>query len=91
MNNPTGVILISICFPFVSYANTFLVQIFDRESKRERILEARMREFRLKMRQAEEGSPIAVASEVDLTVGDKDLAEATTDYMQLVKKELAAM
>ncbi|CAG9567629.1 unnamed protein product [Danaus chrysippus] len=68
-----------------------LTAIFERESKRERILEARMREFRLKLRQAEEGSPIAVASEVDLTVGDKDLAEATSDYMQLVKKELAAM
>lgn len=66
-------------------------QIFDRESKRERILEARLREIRLKMRQAEEGSPKASATDIDPTQNDRDLAEATADYQSQVKKELAAM
>lgn len=65
--------------------------MLERESKRERILEARMREIRLKLRQAEEGSPAASVTEFDPSVGDRDLAEATADYMQAVKKELAAM
>ncbi|CAH0726408.1 unnamed protein product, partial [Brenthis ino] len=66
-----------------------LTAIFERESKRERILEARMREFRLKLRQTEGGgSP--VVSEVEVA-GDRDLADATTEYMQIVKKELAAL
>ncbi|CAG4991625.1 unnamed protein product [Colias eurytheme] len=68
-----------------------LTAIFEREAKRERILEARMREIRLKLRQAEEGSPAASVSDFDPAAGDRDLAEATADYMQAVKKELAAM
>ncbi|XP_050361586.1 dynein axonemal intermediate chain 2-like [Nymphalis io] len=68
---------------------SLLTAIFERESKRERILEARMREFRLKLRQAEEGSPTVGASELELAVGDRDLAEAGAEYAQLVKKELA--
>ncbi|XP_022112334.2 dynein axonemal intermediate chain 2 isoform X1 [Pieris rapae] len=68
-----------------------LTAMFERESKRERILEARMREIRLKLRQAEEGSPAASVTEFDPSVGDRDLAEATSEYMQGVKKELAAM
>lgn len=64
------------------------LQIFERESKRERILEARMREFRLKLRTAGEGSPVASDTEV---TGDRDLSDAATEYMHLVKKELAAM
>lgn len=67
-------------------------QILDRESKRERILEARMREIRLKLRQAEEGSLPVIASEAELAaVGDRDLADASAEYMQTVKKELTAM
>lgn len=65
--------------------------MFDRESKRERILETRMREIRLKLRQAEEGSPRTSLGEPDPAAGDRDLAEATADYMQQAKKELAAM
>ncbi|CAK1550175.1 unnamed protein product [Leptosia nina] len=68
-----------------------LTAIFERESKRERILEARMREIRLKLRQAEEGSPAASVTEFDSSAGDKDLAEATAEYVQAVKKELAAL
>ncbi|XP_026490548.2 dynein intermediate chain 3, ciliary-like [Vanessa tameamea] len=68
---------------------SLLTAMFERESKRERILEARMREFRLKLRQAEEGSPTVAASELELAVGDRDLAEAAAEYAQLVKKELA--
>lgn len=63
--------------------------MFERESKRERILEARMREFRLKLRQAEEGS-VASAGEAE-PVGDRDLADAAAEYLQAVRKELAAI
>lgn len=59
----------------------------EREAKRERILEARMREIRLKQRQAEEGSPAASLSELDPSLGDKDLAEAALEYLAQVKKE----
>ena len=65
--------------------------MLERESKRERILEARMREIKVKQRQAEEGSPAHSASEVDATIGDKDLADAQFEYMQVAKKELAAL
>ncbi|XP_049885498.1 dynein axonemal intermediate chain 2-like [Pectinophora gossypiella] len=68
-----------------------LTAIFERESKRERILEARLREIRLKQRQAEEGTPQTSATDLDPTAGDRDLAEAGTDFMQQVKKELALM
>lgn len=43
------------------------------------------------MRQAEEGSPKASATDIDPTLNDRDLAEATADYLSQVKKELAAM
>lgn len=68
-----------------------ILQMFEREGKRERILEARMREFRLKLRQAEEGSPVPSTIEIDPTIGDRDLSTATQEYMLTVKKELAAM
>lgn len=68
-----------------------LTAVFERESKRERILEARTRELRLKMRQAEEGSPAASVASMEQAIGDRDLAEATGDYMAQVKKELLAM
>ncbi|CAB3248003.1 unnamed protein product [Arctia plantaginis] len=69
-----------------------LTSMFEREAKRERILEARMREIRLKLRAAEEGEPVvAVASVMDTTIGDKDLQEATVEYYAVAKKELAAM
>lgn len=55
----------------------------DRENKRERILEARMREIRLKMRQDRDCGPLA--SESDTTTTDKDLEEATDEYMQTIK------
>lgn len=68
-----------------------LTNMFEREAKREKILEARLREIRLKQRQAEEGSPVASATDMEAAIGDRDLAEATADFMQVVKKELASM
>ncbi|XP_061706639.1 dynein axonemal intermediate chain 2-like [Cydia pomonella] len=68
-----------------------MLAIFERETKREKILEARLREIRLKQRQAEEGSPRHSLGLDDPSVGDRDLAEATQDYLNVVKKELAAM
>lgn len=66
--------------------------MFEREAKRERILEARLREIRLKMRQAEEGSPGGGSTtDMDYALGDKDLAEATAAYTQQVKRELTMM
>lgn len=62
---------------------TWMFQILDRENKRERILEARMRELRLKMRQDHGGPQV---TESDPTAGDKDLIEATTEYEQTVKE-----
>ncbi|KAJ0181519.1 hypothetical protein K1T71_002241 [Dendrolimus kikuchii] len=68
-----------------------LTAMFEREAKRERILEARLREIRLKQRQAEEGSPKGSVGELEPTLGDRDLAEAAQQYLQHVKKELAAI
>ncbi|XP_063839163.1 dynein intermediate chain 3, ciliary-like [Ostrinia nubilalis] len=65
--------------------------MLEREAKRERILEARLREIRLKMRQAEEGSPTHSIGEPDPAVGDRDLADAAAEYTALVKKEMASM
>ncbi|CAG9087823.1 unnamed protein product [Plutella xylostella] len=61
-----------------------LTHILDRENKRERILEARMRELRLRMRQDRDGG--AAAAESDPTAGDKDLVEATAEYEQTVSE-----
>lgn len=67
--------------------------MLEREAKRERILEARLREIRLKQRQAEEG--VGMESEADpateAAIGDRDLAEAGGTYIQQVKRELAAI
>ncbi|XP_049881282.1 dynein axonemal intermediate chain 2-like [Pectinophora gossypiella] len=68
-----------------------LQAIIDRETKRERILEARAREIRVKQKQADEASPAASITDLEQTIGDHDLNEATTDYMQILKKELASM
>ncbi|XP_035446046.1 dynein intermediate chain 3, ciliary [Spodoptera frugiperda] len=67
-----------------------LTAVFERESKRERILEARMREIKLKQRQAE-GSPVHSASEMEATLGDRDLLEAAQEFMQITRKEFAAL
>ncbi|CAG4950396.1 unnamed protein product [Colias eurytheme] len=60
-----------------------LTHILERENKRERILEARMRELRLKMRQDRDVGPQVI--ENDPAVNDRDLEEATAEYMQTVK------
>lgn len=65
--------------------------MLEREAKRERILEARMREIRLKMKQAEEGSPTHSIGEPDPAAGDRDLADAGAEYFADVKKALAAL
>lgn len=59
-------------------------QILERENKRERILEARMRELRLKMRQDRDCGQ--QTTDNDPTSNDKDLEEATADYMQTVSE-----
>ncbi|KAJ8729776.1 hypothetical protein PYW08_001357 [Mythimna loreyi] len=64
-----------------------LTQVLERESKRERILEARQREIKLRQRQAEEVTPSAVSLASD-GVGDADLDAAAADYLAVVKKEL---
>ncbi|XP_047503605.1 dynein intermediate chain 3, ciliary [Pieris napi] len=61
-----------------------LTHILERENKRERILEARMRELRLKMRQDRDGNQ--PPAEVDPGVNDRDLEEATAEYMQMVNE-----
>ncbi|KAH9636220.1 hypothetical protein HF086_007172 [Spodoptera exigua] len=65
-------------------------QVLERESKRERILEARLREIRLKQRQAE-GSPVHSSTDLDATLGDRDLHEAAQEFLQVTRKELAAL
>ncbi|XP_026738422.1 dynein intermediate chain 2, axonemal-like isoform X2 [Trichoplusia ni] len=67
---------------------TLLTAILERESRREKILEARLREIRLKQRQADEASPTHSASDVDATLGDRDLNEAAHEFLQITKKEL---
>ncbi|GBP14928.1 Dynein intermediate chain 2, axonemal [Eumeta japonica] len=69
-----------------------LTSMFERESKRERILEARLREIRLKLKQAEE-PPAVVGSAlaIDPTVGDRDLLQAQAEYFQIAKKEFQSM
>ncbi|GBP15411.1 Dynein intermediate chain 3, ciliary [Eumeta japonica] len=62
-----------------------LTHILERENKRERILEARMRELRLKMRQERDAAPPA---EPDSAHADSDLAEATAEYTQAVDEQL---
>lgn len=59
-----------------------LTHVLDRENKRERILEARMRELRLKMRQG--GNANEPAVETDPSMNDRDLEEATAEYMQTI-------
>ncbi|KAI8426341.1 hypothetical protein MSG28_005197 [Choristoneura fumiferana] len=61
-----------------------LTHILDRENKRERILEARMREMRLRMRQDRDGAQ--QNTETDHTANDRDLEEATTEYMQTISE-----
>ncbi|CAB3231593.1 unnamed protein product [Arctia plantaginis] len=69
-----------------------MTAMFEREAKREKILEARLREIRLKLRTGEEGEPlVAVTSLLDTTIGDKDLHEATAEYFTIAKKEIASM
>lgn len=63
-------------------------QILERENKRERILEARMREMRLKMRQDRDGGQPQL-SESDPTTNDRDLEEASAEYQQIVNDLLA--
>ncbi|KPJ08451.1 Dynein intermediate chain 2, axonemal [Papilio machaon] len=62
-----------------------LTAMFERESKRERILESRLRELRLKQRQPAAGGASALA----LTTPAADLAAVTAQYAQTVRRELA--
>ncbi|KAL0822625.1 hypothetical protein ABMA28_004658 [Loxostege sticticalis] len=61
-----------------------LTHILDRENKRERILEARMRELRLKMRQDRDNGQ--QTSDSDATGTDRDLEEASSEYMQMISE-----
>ncbi|RVE54189.1 hypothetical protein evm_001016 [Chilo suppressalis] len=60
-----------------------LTQILDRENKRERILEARMRELRLKMRQ---DHGVQQGNDNDTANSDRDIEEATAEYMQMINE-----
>ncbi|XP_023938996.2 dynein axonemal intermediate chain 2-like [Bicyclus anynana] len=64
-----------------------LTAVLERESRRERVLEARARELRLKLRQAEEGSAAASEEPPD----ERALADAAAEYAALVRRELAAL
>nr|XP_049708361.1 dynein intermediate chain 3, ciliary-like isoform X1 [Helicoverpa armigera] len=66
-----------------------LTALLDRESRRERILEARLREIRLKQRQAEEASPAPSLASLDAP--PEDLHHLAADYFAQVKKEHAAL
>ncbi|CAG9561133.1 unnamed protein product [Danaus chrysippus] len=59
-----------------------LTHILERENKRERILEARMRELRLKMRQDRDVGH----TEGDSAPTDKDLEEAANEYLLMVQQ-----
>ncbi|XP_068621454.1 dynein axonemal intermediate chain 2-like [Battus philenor] len=63
-----------------------LTAMLERESKRERILESRLRELRLKQRQPERG-----ASALALAAPPADLGAVTQQYNQTVRRELANM
>ncbi|CAK1586260.1 unnamed protein product [Parnassius mnemosyne] len=65
-----------------------LTHILERENKRERILEARMRELRLKMRQDRDGGQAQV-TESDATNNERDLEEATAEYNQTINELMA--
>ncbi|XP_049873987.1 dynein intermediate chain 3, ciliary [Pectinophora gossypiella] len=65
-----------------------LTHILERENKRERILEARARELRLRMRQDRDGGQ--QMGDNDPTSNDRDLEEATAEYVQSVN-ELQAL
>ncbi|XP_068618703.1 dynein intermediate chain 3, ciliary [Battus philenor] len=65
-----------------------LTHILDRENRRERILEARMRELRLKMRQDRDNGPV-LAQETDPATNDRDLEEASAEYNQVVNNLLS--
>ncbi|CAG5025617.1 unnamed protein product [Parnassius apollo] len=65
-----------------------LTHILERENKRERILEARMRELRLKMRQDRDCGQAQV-TESDATNSDRDLEEATAEYNHTINELMA--
>lgn len=65
--------------------------MFERESKRERILEARMREIRLKMKVRSGQAPGGGAGATDQISGnDQDVLDAETEFRQIVEKEAKA-
>uniref|UniRef100_A0A2A4JFG7 Uncharacterized protein n=1 Tax=Heliothis virescens TaxID=7102 RepID=A0A2A4JFG7_HELVI len=66
-----------------------LTALLERESRRERILEARLREIRLRQRQAEEATPVESLASLDATVDD--LQHHAAEYFAQVKKEHAAL
>ena len=62
--------------------------MFERESKRERILEARMRELRLKMKVRSGQAPGGGAGATDQISGnDQDIFDAEVEFRQIVEKE----
>lgn len=67
--------------------------MFERESKRERILEARMRELRLKMKvkSGQQGPGGGGGATGDQTSGsDQDVLDAEVEYRQIVEREAKA-
>lgn len=74
----------NVFFPCLTFVFHISLQILERENKRERILEARMREMRLRMRQDRDGAQ--QVTETDHTANDRDLEEATAEYMQTISE-----
>ncbi|KAJ8725984.1 hypothetical protein PYW07_000682 [Mythimna separata] len=68
-----------------------LTQVLEREARRERILEARLREIKLRLRKAEEPSPAASLASADGAAADADLEAAAAEYAAVVRKELTGL
>ncbi|CAG9136387.1 unnamed protein product [Plutella xylostella] len=62
-----------------------LANMLDREVRRERIIEARLREIKLKLKAEDES--VHSLGIPDPSLDDADIIEATTDFFNIVKKE----
>lgn len=74
-----------------------LFQMFERESRREKILEARNREIRLKLKQTKQTADVdeevadeEVESVAEGVFHDNLVQQAETEFYQTIEKELAA-
>lgn len=82
---------------FVYILIQLLFQMFERESRREKILEARNREIRLKLKQTKQTADVdeevadeEVESVAEGVFHDNLVQQAETEFYQTIEKELAA-